>query len=111
MKFFSFNKTPKHRVFNYTPQYYDPKEDERNAIIRRAKIEAGLIEEEDMDADVDRAKHRISRSFQNRTISSQYKRKSQRSSNIRIVIIIIILATLTYILLNFNLNYLVQLLE
>src|SRR5690625_5519658 len=83
MKFFNFTKTPKHRVFNYVPRYYDPKEDERNAIIRRAKIEAGLIEEKDMDSDVDRAKHRISRSFQTRVISSHYKKKSQRSSNLR----------------------------
>jgi len=111
MKFFNFTKTPKHRVFNYVPRYYDPKEDERNAIIRRAKIEAGLIEEKDMDSDVDRAKHRISRSFQTRVISSHYKKKSQRSSNLRIVLIIIILATLTYILLNFNLSFLVDLLE
>jgi len=111
MGFFSFNKIAKHRVFNYTPRYHDPDKEARDAIVRRAKIEAGLIKEEEMDQNVESAKLRISRSFRNRGISNQYKRTSHRNSNIRIVVIIIILSGLAYIILNFNIDLLVKMLE
>lgn len=111
MGFFSFNKIANHRVFNYTPRYYDPDKEARDAIVRRAKIEAGLIKEEDMDANVESAKHRISRAFHSRGISNQYKRTSHRNSNIRIVVIIVILSALAYIILNFNIDLLVKMFE
>lgn len=111
MAFFNFNKIPDYRTFNYVPRYYDPAKEERDAIVRRAKIEAGLIEDEDFDQDVERAKGRISSSFRSRGISNQYKRTSHKKSNIRIVIIVIILAAISYIILNFNIDLLVRAFE
>lgn len=111
MGFFSFNKLASHRIFNYTPRYYDPDKEKRDAIVRRAKVEAGLIPEEEMDRDVENAKVRISKAFHSRGISNNYKRSSQRKSNIRIVIIIIILAALAYIILNFNIDLLVKMFQ
>lgn len=111
MGFFSFNKLASHRVFNYVPRYYDPDKEKRDAIVRRAKVEAGLIPEEDMDQDVESAKRRISKAFHSRGISNNYKRTSHKKSNIRIGIIIIILAGLAYIILNFNIDLLVKLFQ
>jgi len=111
MGFFTFNKIPNHRVFNYRPRFYDPEKDARDAIIRQAKIEAGLIDEEDLDHDVERAKLKISKAYQNQNVVGNYKRTSQRKSNIRLAIIIILLSGITYILLNFNIDFLVKLIE
>lgn len=111
MGFFSFNKVPGHRIFNYNPRYYDPKADERDAIIRHAKVEAGLIDEADLDHDIERAKLRISKSYHSRAVIKDYKRSTTRRSNIRVAIIIVILSGLTYILLNFNIGSLVKMFE
>lgn len=111
MGFFSFNKIPSHRIFNYNPRYYDPEKDARDAIIRRAKVEAGLIEENELDDDVERAKIRITKAYKSRGVVKDYKRTSHKKSNIRVAIIFIILSGLTYILLNFNIEFLVKLIE
>src|SRR5690606_9362860 len=111
MGIFSFNKIPGHRVFNYKPRYYDPEKDVRDAIIRRAQMEAGLIGEVDMDDDVERAKMRITKAYHSRAVVKDYKRSSTRRSNIRVVVIIIFLSALAYILLNFNIGSLVKMFE
>lgn len=111
MGIFSFNKIPGHRIFNYKPRYYDPEKDARDAIIRRAQVEAGLIHEDELDDDVERAKLRITKAYHSRAVVKDYKRSSDRRSNIRVVIIIIFLSGITYILLNFNLGSLVKLFE
>ena len=111
MGFFSFNKIASHRIFNYTPRYYDPDKEARDAIVRRAKVEAGLVSEDEMDKDVENAKRRISKAYHSRGISNNYKRASHRKSNIRIVVIIVILAGLAYIILNFNVDLLVKMFE
>ncbi len=111
MGFFSFYKTPNHRTFNYQPRYYNPDQDNLDAIVRQAKVEAGLIKDEDLDHDVDRAKMRITRAYKGRAVTRNYKRSSTRKSNIRIVVIIIILTGIAYILLNLNADFLVSFLE
>ena len=45
----SFFRTPKHRVFNYTPRHYDPDKEELHNRIRQAERDAGYIREEDKD--------------------------------------------------------------
>lgn len=111
MSFFSFNKIASHRIFNYSARYYDADKEARDAIVRRAKVEAGLIPEHEMDSNVENAKLRISKAYHSRGISNNYKRSSHRKSNIRIVIIIIILSGFAYILLNFNVDLLVKMFQ
>ncbi|WP_236975115.1 hypothetical protein [Membranihabitans maritimus] len=111
MGLFKFNKVAKYKKFNYVPRYYDPEKEERDAIIRRAQGEAGLINENDEDSDVENAKFRISRAFHSRGVSNEYSRKSHKKSNIRIIMIVIILSAIVYIILNTNVEGLIKLIE
>lgn len=111
MSLFRFNKLPKYRDFNYVPRYYDPQKEERDAIIRRAKGEAGLLSAEEEDPDIERAKNRINKAFRSRGISNQYSRKSHKKSNIRVIVIVLVLSFLTYLILNFNVEVLVKMVE
>lgn len=111
MGLFSFNKVPRHRTFKFTPRYYDPEKEARDAIVRLAKMEAGLIPPDDMDPDIENAKHRITKAFHGRLISSNYKRVSNKQSNVRVVIIAIILTAIAYLILNFNFEELIQIFE
>ena len=40
----SLFKTPKHRVFNYKPLYWDPEKEELQERIKRARAEANSVE-------------------------------------------------------------------
>lgn len=111
MGLFKFNKIAKYKKFHYVPRYYDPEKEERDAIIRRAKGEAGLIPEDEEDSDLENAKFRISRAFHSRGISNEYSRKSHKNSNIRIILIVIVLSALVYIILNTNVEGLIKLIE
>ncbi|GAA5220768.1 hypothetical protein [Membranihabitans marinus] len=111
MSLFKFTKLPKYREFNYVPRYYDPKKDERDAIIRRAKAEAGLINSAEDDQSIENAKIRINNAFRTRGISTNYSRKSHKQSNIRVIVIVLILAGLAYAILNFNVEGLIKMVE
>ncbi len=41
----SFFKTPKHKVFNYRPMYWNPEKEELDTRVRRAQAEAGILDE------------------------------------------------------------------
>lgn len=111
MSLFKFTKLPKYREFNYVPRYYDPKKDERDAIIRRAQAEAGLIDTTEEDQSIDNAKIRINNAFKSRGISNNYSRKSHKQSNIRVIVIVVILAVMAYAILNFNIEGLIKMVE
>ena len=111
MGFFSFNKIPRHRVFHYHPRYYDPDKDARDSIIRQAKIEAGLLDESELDDDIERAKLRITKAYRSRNVVKNFKKKGHNKSGIRVAIIAIILFAITYILINFDFTFLVRLIE
>lgn len=111
MGFFSFNRTPKYRVFNYNPRYYDPEKDALDSIVRQAQIEAGLLDKEELDHDLDRAKFRLTKTYQSRKVAKDFRRKSHNKSNIRVAVIFVILVGITYILLNFDFTFLVRLIE
>ena len=77
---FSFFKTPKHRVFNYTPRHYDPDKEELQERIRKAEREVGYVREEDKDKPyVPNIKGQIKRNLENlKRYSDESKQKKLR---------------------------------
>lgn len=57
-----FGRIPKHRRFNYTPRFYDPAKEERDARESRIRMELGA-DPKDQDADV---RTRMSQAFHSR---------------------------------------------
>ncbi len=94
MGFFKFLKLPKHRNFDYNPQYWDPEKEEREKQLKK------YYKQENHNADA--VKERISSSFKRRTGVTDYnaRKKQVRSSNIRLIIIILVLCVAAYILIN-----------
>jgi len=91
-----FFKVPKHRQFDYKPQFYDPDKEELEERLRRAKPIDG--------SDTDAVKARISGSFRRGGIYGNDKYRSLASqqkkvSNIRLLVIIGGLILMVYLLL------------
>ena len=84
MKLTGFFKTPKHRVFNYTPRYYDPKEEEFNQKLQNKNAE-NFIKNNTPEKKIE---HKI-----------QVKRKSEKTSYaLRLLVILIGFVLITIIL-------------
>lgn len=85
----SFFKLPKPRKFDYKPLYYDPVKERRQERNRQIERELGL----------DKDKKYVSRIYHG-IFRDQIKRnlKTERSSNIRLIIIFIILLLLAYLI-------------
>ena len=94
MGFFKFLKLPKHRNFDYNPQYWDPEKEERDKKLKR------YYKQENQDPEA--IKERISSSFRKRGAVTDYnaRKKQVRSSNIRLIIIILLLCVAAYVLIN-----------
>lgn len=94
MKFISiFTKTPQHKRFNYTPMYYNPKEEERKEREERIKKE--------LNPDVqpeEKHKSRIAGSFQE--ARKKYKRNTT-SPNVALmrtlILLLIVLLLIGYL--------------
>lgn len=90
MGLIKFNKTPKHKKFDYIPRYYDPKKEELEQLVNAYED----------PSNADSAKRRIKAGLRNKYRGdSTYQRKHERSANIRLISIIFILFVLTYLLL------------
>lgn len=90
MGLFRFNKIPRHKKFDYIPRYYDPKKEELEELVNAYK---------DLN-DTDNAKQRIRSGLRNKYRGDNaYKRKHERSANIRLISIIFILFVVTYLIL------------
>ncbi len=88
-----FFKLPKHRQFNYIPMYYDQEKEERMERERRIRKEMGLENEKP-----DERTSLIQRGSFRKNIS-QSQVRSNRNSNIRLVVILGVLLLVTYLLL------------
>ena len=86
-----FIKLPGHKQFNYSPRYWDPEKEEREGRIRQIKQEMGV----EVPSDPNRSTIKRG-SF--RQVRQKAKVKSNRSSNIRLVIILAVLLMLAYLL-------------
>jgi len=86
-----FIKLQGNKQFTYSPRYWDPEKEEREARIRRIKHELGY----DIPSDPNRSTIKRG-SF--RQVRQKAKVKASRSSNIRLVIILTILLLLAYFL-------------
>jgi hypothetical protein len=95
----TFFKTPRPKEFNYIPRYYDERKEEMEERKKRIEQELGLNKGKDY-------KHGITRGAMTRRMTE--RRKSNRSSVIRLLVIIAILLILTYYLLSgtFSFNFL-----
>ncbi len=88
-----FFKLPKHRQFNYVPMFYDQDKEERMERERKIRAEMGLD-----DKQTDERTSTIQRgSF--RQAASRQQVRSNRNSNIRLMIILGILFFLAYLIL------------
>ncbi len=83
-----FFKLPKHKVFNYDPIYYDERKEKREERIRMIEQEMGIKKDE------------ITRTLSKGSFSVHFerKRKSQRYSNMRLIILIVFLLFVAYYL-------------
>jgi hypothetical protein len=87
---FKFNKVPRHKKFDYIPRYYDPRKEELDDIVNAYKN----------SKDTDQAKQRIVSGLRSKYRGdSAYKRKHERSANIRLISIIFLLFIVTYLIL------------
>jgi len=86
-----FFKIPRHRQFNYQPLYYDPNKEEREERNREIKRDLGLTDE----------KREYRPTIRRGSMRAYFKgnKRSERNSNIRLVLIIIFLLFLAYFLL------------
>lgn len=90
MGMIKFNKTPRHKKFDYIPRFYDPKKEEIN----------NLVNAYEDPTNADSVKQRIKAGLRNKYRGdSTYQRKHERSANIRLVSIIFVLFVVTYLLL------------
>lgn len=88
MFFKSIIKTPKHRVFNYTPRFYDEKKE--------------LMEKRLRENDAENGGAYVSNIERGSFAKNRNKSELQgdfRKSNLRLIIILALLAGLTYIIL------------
>ncbi len=84
-----FTKVARHRVFQHDPIYYDEKKEAREERERNARVELGLLtEEEKVNGYAGRIKGGM-----RRRLKSQYEvsRSAKRNSNIRLIAILVIL--------------------
>jgi hypothetical protein len=86
-----FIKLPGHKQFNYSPRYWDPEKEERDARIRQIKQEMGV----EVPSDPNRSTIKRG-SF--RQVRQKAKVKANRSSNLRLVVILAVLLMLAYVL-------------
>jgi hypothetical protein len=90
MGMLKFNNTPKNKKFDFIPRYYDPKKEGLEDIVNAYKD----------PNDPDAVKNRIRSGLRNKYRGdSDYKRKHERSANIRLISIIFVLFVVTYLLL------------
>ena len=86
-----FIKLPGHNQFNYSPRYWDPEKEARDARIRQIKQEMGI------EVPFDPNRSTIKRgSF--RQVRQKAKVKANRSSNIRLLVILAILFLIAYLI-------------
>ena len=86
-----FIKLPSHKRFEYTPRYWDPEKEERDARIRQIKAEMGV------DVGPHPNKTTIKRgSF--RQAQKNARVRATRGSNIRLVIILGVLLVIFYLI-------------
>ena len=90
MSFFKFNKTTKHRRFDYIPRFYDPEKEELDKIVDAYK------ESNDTNASKERIRSGLRHRYRG---DANYKRSQERSANIRLISIIFILFLLAYLIL------------
>lgn len=86
-----FIKLPGYKQFSYSPRYWDPEKEEREARVRQIKAEMGI----ELGSDPNRTTIKRG-SF--RQAKMQAKVKASRNSNIRLVVILAALFLLAYLL-------------
>lgn len=86
-----FIKLPGHKEFNYTPRYWDPEKEARDERIRDIKKEMGI----DVPSGPNRSTIKRGSFRQARRTG---KVKSNRASNIRLMVILAILFFLAYLI-------------
>jgi len=85
-------KLPRHRQFEYQPVFYNPEREEREARNKEIKMELGSDENEESEF-----KAGIRRGSMRHYIKSQ--KRSERNSNVRLVIILFVLFFVAFLLL------------
>lgn len=88
-----FFKLPKNRQFNYMPLYYDEAKEERMERERQIRAELGL-----QAGETGERKSMIQRGAFRKAVTQQQAR-SNRNSNIRLVVILAVLLFVTYLIL------------
>ncbi len=86
-----FFKTPTSRKFNYSPLYWDPDREEREARVNAIKQEMGI------EVELGKKSSTIKRgSFRHN--SSKTKARENKDSNRRLILIVIVLLLIAYII-------------
>ncbi|PIE86385.1 MAG: hypothetical protein CSA05_00785 [Bacteroidia bacterium] len=95
-------KVPKHNVFEYKPRYYDPDKEDLEERIAQAKREIGVYDENEKQSDRKRRiKGQMRRQYHQERLS-----RSNKQSNLRLILIIAVLGFLAYLVLYTNVEVL-----
>jgi len=93
MSFFRFTKVPKHKSYHYNTRYYDADKEDLKARLNDSKNAGSTTG----------MKSRISKGLRsNRSQNKTYAKAGARKSNIRLLITIIVVFFVTYLILRFN---------
>jgi len=94
----SFFKQNKPRGFNYTPRYYDPDKEEREARRKAMGLDTGEREKKGGDQ---RAYRPSIRRGSMRNYFHYKKERTQKYTMIRLIVIVLVLILVTYLYLRF----------
>ncbi|MEY3367345.1 MAG: hypothetical protein RI973_500 [Bacteroidota bacterium] len=106
MGLFSFFKPPKPAGFDYHPRFFDPKKEEFQERLRRAREMSG--------GDPEAVKSRIRTNLQRKTgylSDRQLRQQEVMKSNRRLLVIIVVLILLAFVAIEIYLPQIIQLLE
>lgn len=87
-------RTPKHRKYDYIPQYYSPENEERKERLRKAEI----LAEDSIEGTKARIAHKLSTRSGNGRKYEPQRRKAVIQSNLRLVIVLACLIISVYFL-------------
>jgi len=94
----SFFKTPKHRVFNYTPRYYDPQQERAEEL----RAMTGNTKDAEIMSDTVRMRHLHSRMHQGFQQAAYHNRRNVGNHTVMRIIVLLSLAALLFAVFYFS---------
>ncbi len=95
MSILRFFRPPLHQRYQYKPRFWDPDKEELKERTEKSKGE----KKDDPDAMKSRIAGHFARRYTKSSMSGDYRRKEERSSNLRLILILAVIILLAYFIL------------